>query len=426
MTDSASPSTTSKVPQSLIAFESNPFRWLMGSHMTFFLAMQGQFLVRSLLAWELTDSELALAYINLVIAVPMVIGSLVGGAVIDRVERKKLTIIAQSLTLVNEIVVITLLLMGKLEFWHLLVTSGVIGIMFPFVMPTRIAMIFPLVGRKHIGNAMALQAGALSLARVLGPALSGILVAMFSIQAACIVSIGLYLFSIIFMFKLEPCYPEAREKKSLFADMAYSFSYVAKHRAILLCLIFGLLPMLLVLPVYSLLVVFADDVWQVGESGLGMLMGTLGVGGIIGTFWVAKIGDNIKRTKTMVISAFIFAVLLAAFSISPSFLLALGLLLLANVFSNISQTINNTIVQLLAHDEVRGRMSSLVMLSLGLTPLGVFPIAIASEKYGITVTVFCSCLLLIFIILAFFFLSPTLKNLDKVMAQKAQEEAQAN
>lgn len=128
----------------------------------------------------------------------------------------------------------------------------------------------------------------------------------------------------------------------------------------------------------------------------------------------------------MIFSAFIFAMLLAGFSISPSFALAIGLLLFANVFSNISQTLNNTIVQLLAHDEVRGRMSSLVMISLGLTPLGVLPIAIASEKYGITVTVFSACLLLGFIVLAFYFFSPTLRKLDGTMAKAAQLEAQAS
>ena len=184
--------------------------------------------------------------------------------------------------------------------------------------------------------------------------------------------------------------------------------------------------MLLAMPVISFLVVFADDVWHTGEGGLGMLMATLGAGGIIGTMWVARMGDNINRARLMISTALIFAVVLAAFSISKYFALGLALLLIANIFSNISQTLNQIIIQLRIADEVRGRISSLVMISLGLTPLGVLPIAFASEVYGISITIFTACILLGFIVLAFFLFSPTLKNLDKVMAQAAKDDAKKN
>jgi len=187
---------------------------------------------------------------------------------------------------------------------------------------------------------------------------------------------------------------------------------VAQHREILLCLIFGLFPMLLTMPVYSMMVVFAEDVFHRGESGLGMLMAMVGVGGISGSLIVARLGDQINRTRWMVGSAMLFALMMAAFSISGSFLLALVLLLGANLFSDISQTLNNTQIQLLAHNEVRGRMSSLTMLSMGLTPLGVLPVALAAEKFGVADTIFVSALILLVIVLAFYLLSPALRGLD--------------
>lgn len=126
----------------------------------------------------------------------------------------------------------------------------------------------------------------------------------------------------------------------------------------------------------------------------------------------------------MVISALIFAVLLAGFSLSPSFLLAALLLLAGNVFANISVTQNNTIVQLLAHEEVRGRMSSLMMLSLGVTPLAVLPIAFASEIYGVSHTMFAGCLILLTIILLLYACSPTLRHLDqKIALRRAEDDA---
>ena len=92
------------------------FRWLFLGNATFFLAMNGQMLTRTLLAWDLTGSATSLAYINLVVAIPMIFASIVGGAITDRVERRQLVLIGQSLIVANEIFILTLMLTGYLEF----------------------------------------------------------------------------------------------------------------------------------------------------------------------------------------------------------------------------------------------------------------------------------------------------------------------
>ena len=401
------------MPRSFTALESIPFRWLVSSLGTFFLAMQGQLVVRSLLAFELTGSTMALAMINLVIATPMSLGLLFSGAIIDRVERRGLTIISQTVVLINELIVLVLLVMGVLEFWHLLATAFVLGINFPFLMPTRTAMIYSLVGREKLGNAMALQATSLNVARILGPAGMGLLIPLITMEGAYLVSITLYGFSILAMLKLPKSYPENKERKGFLDDVTYSFKYVANNRAILLCLIFGLFPMLLALPIISFLVVFTESVWGVSETALGVMMGSVGVGGIIGSLLVARLGDTMKRARVMMYAAIVFAIFLSGFSISPYYLLALPLLLASNIFANMSQTLNQTLVQLLADNEVRGRMSSLMMLTVGLTPLGVLPVAYFAEIYGIANTMFVACIMLVLVVIAFFSLSSTLRNLDK-------------
>ncbi len=401
------------MPRSFTALESIPFRWLVSSLGTFFLAMQGQLVVRSLLAFELTGSTMALAMINLVIATPMSLGLLFSGAIIDRVERRGLTIISQTVVLINELIVLVLLVMGVLEFWHLLATAFVLGINFPFLMPTRTAMIYSLVGREKLGNAMALQATSLNVARILGPAGMGLLIPLITMEGAYLVSIMLYGFSILAMLKLPKSYPENKERKGFLEDVTYSFKYVANNRAILLCLIFGLFPMLLALPIISFLVVFTESVWGVSETALGVMMGSVGVGGIIGSLLVARLGDTMKRARVMMYAAIVFAIFLSGFSISPYYLLALPLLLASNIFANMSQTLNQTLVQLLADNEVRGRMSSLMMLTVGLTPLGVLPVAYFAEIYGIANTMFVACIMLVLVVIAFFSLSSTLRNLDK-------------
>jgi len=401
------------MPRSFTALESIPFRWLVSSLGTFFLAMQGQLVVRSLLAFELTGSTMALAMINLVIATPMSLGLLFSGAIIDRVERRGLTIISQTVVLINELIVLVLLVMGVLEFWHLLATAFVLGINFPFLMPTRTAMIYSLVGREKLGNAMALQATSLNVARILGPAGMGLLIPLITMEGAYLVSIMLYGFSILAMLKLPKSYPENKVRKGFLEDVTYSFKYVAKNRAILLCLTFGLFAMLLALPIISFLVVFTESVWGVSETALGVMMGSVGVGGIIGSLLVARLGDTMKRARVMMYAAIVFAIFLSGFSISPYYLLALPLLLASNIFANMSQTLNQTLVQLLADNEVRGRMSSLMMLTVGLTPLGVLPVAYFAEIYGIANTMFVACIMLVLVVIAFFSLSSTLRNLDK-------------
>lgn len=401
-----------KMPRSFAALESVQFRWLVSSLGTFFLAMQGQLVVRSLLAYELTQSPFSLALVNLVIATPMSIGLLFSGAIIDRVERRGLTVISQTIVLLNELVVLVLLVMGVLEFWHLLATAFVLGVNFPFLMPTRTAMIYSLVGRDKLGNAMALQATSLNIARIVGPAGMGLLIPLITMEGAYLVSISLYGFSILGMLMLPKSYPENKEKKGFFEDVTYSFIYVAKNRAILLCLLFGLFPMLLALPIISFLVVFTESIWGAGETALGIMMGSVGVGGIIGSLLVARLGDTMKRTRVMMFSAMVFAVFLAGFSISPYYMLALPFLLVANIFANMSQTLNQTLIQLLADNEVRGRMSSLMMLTVGLTPLGVLPVAYFAEIYGIAITMFVACIILVLVVLGFFALCPTLRRLD--------------
>ena len=204
--------------------------------------------------------------------------------------------------------------------------------------------------------------------------------------------------------------------------MLYSFTYIGQHRPIMLVLLFGLFPLLLMLPAHSMLVVFADDVWRVGEDGLGLLMAMVGAGGISGAFIVARFGNPLSRTRWMLATAALLGVVLAVFTQSPWFYLALVLMLCASMLNDITQTMNNTIVQLLAHNEVRGRMSSMMMLSLGLTPLGVLPVALAAERFGVAGTMFFACLIMLVIVALLYGLSPTLRHLDARMAAQQRQE----
>ena len=133
-------------------------------------------LTRTILAWDLTGLAQSLAYINLVVALPMIFASMIGGAVTDRVERRQLIIVGQCLITCNEIFILTMLLLGQLEFWHLLCTAFVAGCAFPFIMPARMAITVNVVGQDRIQSAMAVSGGAMNLSRVVGPAMMGVII----------------------------------------------------------------------------------------------------------------------------------------------------------------------------------------------------------------------------------------------------------
>jgi len=414
-------SAAGQVNQSAIEVFSLPqFRWLFLGNFAFFFSMQGQMLTRSLLAWELTGEATALAYINLVVAIPLVIASLFGGAITDRVERRSLIIFGQSFIVANELFILVLLITGRLEFWHMLCTAFIAGCAFPFIMPARMAITMKVVGPLRLQRAMAYQAGSMNLNRILGPAAMGVIIAQYDFGAAYLLSITLYLCAITFMFGIEKNYSNERntEKKPLLADIGYGFKYILEHRPVLICLLFGLVPMFLVMPFQNILVVLAEEAWQVEETGMGILMATMGLGGMLGAVWIAQRGDNASRLNLMISSTFAFGIFLAIFTQTENFYLALLPLLIANVCASASQTVNNTAIQLLVDDSVRGRMSSFMMLSFGLTPIGVFPLAIAADNFGAANTILAATVLLMVTVILFYLASKTLRNLDHSINSK--------
>jgi predicted MFS family arabinose efflux permease len=429
----SSPASDSPVPKSraLDVFAVPQFRWLFLGNVAFFFAMQGQILTRSIIAWDLTGAATSLAMINLVVAVPMIFASLIGGAITDRVERRQLVIAGQCLIACNDLFILTLLLTGHLQFWHLLVTAFLAGCAFPFIMPARMAITATVVGPEKIQTAMAFSSSTLNLARVAGPGLMGVVIAQFSTTAAYVVSVSLYSTAILCMLGVERSHSAShgQPKKKLLADILHGFSYVRHNRPVFICLVFGLLPMFVAMPFQSILVMLAEQAWQRGEGGVGTLMAIGGVGGVLGSLWIVKRGDTIHRLKLMVGTTAAFGLFLALFVHTPNFYLALAPLLIANLCASACQTVNNASIQLLVDDSVRGRMSSLMMLSFGLTPIGVFPMALAADRFGAATSITGACVLLVTLVVIFYLASKTLRNLDQnvaaAMARGAEQRARA-
>lgn len=404
---------TSGWRSAIVSLESPQFQRIFASNLTFFLAMSGQGIVRPWLAFQLTDSALALGLVSAAVAVPMLFLAPFGGVLADRVERRRLIMSAQALAIASEVITLALLVTDQLQFWHLVMTAGMMGCAFPLIMPARQAIVVNIVGKRGLGAAVALNMAGVNVTRVVGPAIAGFLIPVIEVKGVYIMNLSLYVIALLVMTRVRRVPPPAEASaQSIKKNLVDGFHYVWSNRLILILLIYGLVPMFLAMPFQALLVIFARDVWQTGSSGLGILNAAAGIGAVVGSVYVASRGPETGRLRLMMISVVAFGTLLALFAGSPWFLPAVGLIFLANIFASIFGTLNNTAIQLLIPDSVRGRISSFLMMSFSLPLLGTLPVAAAAQRLGAPMAVGIASILAVLAALAFYFGSQKLRELD--------------
>jgi MFS family permease len=392
------------------------FRWLTISNLAFFLAMGSQTIVRPSLAFALTQDEFLLGLVGFAMAVPMLLCGPFGGVAADRFDRRRLILGAQLVALAGESATLVLLWTGHLRFWHLMATAVVMGAVFPFLMPARQAVVANLVGRAQLGRAIGFTTTAINVTRVVGPALPGFIERYLDVRWAYTFSVALYAVAFLCALRLDPVRPPpVAARASVFARVLEGVRYVRHDRAILVLLAFGLVPMFLAMPFMNLLVVFAEKVWRVGTPGLSQLSVAMGLGGIVGSVIVARWPATSRRSLRMLVSMLAFGSLLIAFCASPSFGVAIPILFVANSCASWFQTTNNTAIQLLIPDHMRGRVSSFLMMSFSLPMAGSLVIGAAAKKLGAPFAVSAFAALAMLASVAFYFGSAALRGLDARM-----------
>jgi predicted MFS family arabinose efflux permease len=266
---------------------------------------------------------------------------------------------------------------------------------------------------------MALQMGSMNAMRIVAPAAIGFLIFLIGLTPTYLVAVAVYGLALAAMTRVHPSFPAERaEPTTLLADIGDGVRYLLSDKPVRTLLMLGLVPMLLAMPFQALLVVFAEDVWDVGARGLGILQAAAGLGGLAGALLVARYGDVQQKMLVMLVTLLGFAASLLFFAMSPYFFLALGLVLLADVFASVFQTLNNTVIQVLIPDEMRGRVLSLMMMSFGLTPLGTLLVSIVAESAGAPVAVAVASVLTAAIGILMFAMSSSLRQVNELAAER--------
>ena len=279
------------------------------------------------------------------------------------------------------------------------------------MMPSRQAIIPEIVKQSELMNAVSLNTLGMNTLRLFAPAAAGFLIDGFGFHAIYFAMTGLYGLAVFFITLMPLTGTVSLQGRGGIADVKDGLKYVRGQTSLLLILLVTLMMTVLSMPYMMLLPMFTENIWDVGASGLGILMGVSGLGAMAGSLVLASLPDK-KRGLMLLLSGIIMGVALVAFAFSPTFTIALGVIVLVGIGQTGRMTLSNTLLQYYVDDAYRGRVMSLYMMEFGLSSFGVFFAAIMADLVGPQMAVGGLAVLMVVLSTLALFLVPRLRRLD--------------
>ncbi len=343
-----------------------------------------QMVAQGWLVYDLTGSTFYLGLVGFATAVPNLFLSLLGGVLADRFERRRLMIFTQISAMVLAFLLAYLTIAGLVTVWHIVAVAFLAGIVNALNTPIRQTIISDLVPREDLLNAVALNSAQFQTSRTLGPAIAGLIVAAVG-PGWCFLINGLSYLAVIaalVAMKLPPLVARG-PKASMVANLVEGVRYVRNDPVILSLVLLATVPSFFGMPYNQLMPAFASSVLHVGPDGLGLLMSSAGLGALLGALGVASLGKGAPRGPLLLGAIICFGVSLAVFAASQLYTLSAVMLVVVGVASMAYNAINQTFLQSLSEDAMRGRvMSMLTLTTFGLQPLGTLVIGSAATVVG--------------------------------------------
>ncbi len=334
---------------------------------------------------------------------PMLVFSLVGGVIADRMERRKVMLASQYAQMTFALILTVLIYLHKVRIWHVFLLSFLTGTAQSFSGPAYISLLPLLVRREDVPNAVAMNSVQFNLARVIGPALGGFVFALWG-AAICFGLNGLSFVAVIIalsLIRIPPVRVNDR-KTSVVEEMREGFDFVRKRSSLRLLTFLGFAGTFLGIPLFTMLPVVAKRIFDLGPRGLSLLQADYGVGSVLGALLVASSGYAAKKGRIALMLQLGFAVTLIAFGLSRSLIISLVVAFFAGLCIVGVISLYSSLVQLAASDAMRGRVMSIFMLAFrGAMPLGNLMAGWVAERYSIGVALIVNGTLLAVIALIF-------------------------
>ncbi len=392
---------TTRPPASAAVSERSRFNDTIRSlrHRNFQLFFSGQLIsligtwmqnvAQSWLVYRLTGSSLLLGTVSFASQIPVFPMAPLAGMVADRWNRRTIVIITQTASMILAFILAVLTLTNRITVWEIVVLAALLGVVNAFDIPARQSFLVEMVGRDDLMNAIALNSSIFNSARIIGPAIAGILVASIG-EGWCFFANAVSYIAVIaglFMMKI-PARQAERAIKSAFDHIAEGFRFVRRTAPIrALLMILGLVS-LVGMPYTVLMPVFAKNVLHGDATTLGVLGSAAGIGALIGALTLASRTRVHGLGKWVWMACASFGTFLILFSFSHVYLFSV-LLLVPVGFSLMTQMgSTNTLVQSMVPDRLRGRtMAVYSMMFMGMSPLGSILAGAAADKIGAPMTV---------------------------------------
>jgi MFS family permease len=343
-------------------------------------------LVQGYFVYEQTRDPFQTALVQFFQGAPVLVLSPLAGIAADRFDRRRLLALIQVGNAVPAFAVAGLSALGRLEVWHVYAMALCIGAASAFDWPARLSLVPNLVPREGLQSAVALNAAAFNLSRILGPALGGVLLGFvgvtggFLVGACCYLPFIVTLLTVLGRMRLAP--PAERDRRPL-ATLRDGYVYIWKHPTLRALLSIDLIPVMLGMAYFGLLPALAIGVLGRGSGGLGALQACAGIGALLGVLVVAALSGVRGRGRLVLGGMIGFGVALLCLGLSSNFLLSCAILIIMTLLAALYGSLNDTLVQTETTDEYRGRVLAVYSMIWGLTPIGSVQAGALARAFGV-------------------------------------------
>jgi MFS family permease len=408
------------IPRNIRTFDS-----LKNSHFrNYYFGMMGQWIAanmqgvtQSFLVYYLTGSAAILGTTALATALPQLILLLYGGALADRVQKKRLLQLSQLGECCSALIILIALTTGYLSkghagtWWILIMTSVFSGIFNGLAMPARQSMIAEIVTRDQVMNAVSLSSMGTNICTLVGPSIAGFLIGGVGYTAVYATMVVLYLLAITLTNFLPVTHTVTSRGRNAYEDIKEGLRYIRNNRVLLFIIVFNLLCWVMALPRSPLMPIFAVDILKVGATGQGILQSVSAVGALAASLVYASLVPK-KRGIIMLTAGLVLGMAITTFAFSRSYPLSISMM----VFLGMGQTghilMGNILLQTLSDKEYVGRVMSILLMCGAVANLGTFFVGVITQFVGAQITVgSCGIILIIGALICLIFL-PWARKID--------------